>query len=309
MNQGRSVLPLVAWLPSLITAFFFSPQIVSPYSSTTSAGGPRIAVRQAALTRGGGRERRRFDIPQNKLADSAERVVDRALEEARRREHALLTNEHVCLAFAQVEWDMFGQVMRDLGTEPARNPAGARRAPAAAAERARPRAPRRAVDQAAVQAGAAAREPLRPPHRRGDRSLLGDLRGDAGHSRSRSSGATASSRRRWSSRLATRMRDHELREERLKKRFELPPFLKHFATNLNQLARQDKVPPVFGRDRGDGSGARDPLPSRARQLGAAARRAGRRQDRDRRRPRAADRVRAGDACRSACATARSSTCR
>jgi ATP-dependent Clp protease ATP-binding subunit ClpA len=50
------------------------------------------------------------------------------------------------------------------------------------------------------------------------------------------------------SRLTTRMRDHELREERLKKRFELPPFLKHFATNLNQLARQDKVPPVFGRD-------------------------------------------------------------
>src|SRR5690242_10598636 len=49
-------------------------------------------------------------------------------------------------------------------------------------------------------------------------------------------------------RLAARMRDHELREERLKKRFELPPFLKHFATNLNQLARQDKVPPVFGRD-------------------------------------------------------------
>ena len=44
------------------------------------------------------------------------------------------------------------------------------------------------------------------------------------------------------------MRDMELRDERLKKRFELPPFLKHFATNLNLLARQDKVPPVFGRD-------------------------------------------------------------
>ena len=59
-----------------------------------------------------------FDIPQNKLADSAERVVDRALDEARRREHALLTNEHVCLAFAQVEWDMFGQVMQDLSLNP-----------------------------------------------------------------------------------------------------------------------------------------------------------------------------------------------
>ena len=50
------------------------------------------------------------------------------------------------------------------------------------------------------------------------------------------------------SRLATRLRDHELREERLKKRFELPAFLKHFATNLNQLAHQDRIPPVFGRD-------------------------------------------------------------
>src|SRR5207245_1327983 len=50
------------------------------------------------------------------------------------------------------------------------------------------------------------------------------------------------------SRLTARMRDMELREERLKKRFELPPFLKHFATNLNLLARQDKLPPVYGRD-------------------------------------------------------------
>src|SRR5690349_11286757 len=50
------------------------------------------------------------------------------------------------------------------------------------------------------------------------------------------------------SRLNARMRDMELREERLKKRFELPPFLKHFATNLNLLARQDKVAPVYGRD-------------------------------------------------------------
>src|SRR3954447_20151963 len=51
------------------------------------------------------------------------------------------------------------------------------------------------------------------------------------------------------SRLNARMRDMELREERLKKRFELPPFLKHFATNLNLLARQDKLPPVFGREK------------------------------------------------------------
>jgi MoxR-like ATPase len=50
------------------------------------------------------------------------------------------------------------------------------------------------------------------------------------------------------SRIATRMRDHELREEQFRKRFELPPFLRNFATNLNLLARQDRIPPVFGRD-------------------------------------------------------------
>src|SRR4029453_5568214 len=59
-----------------------------------------------------------FDIPQGKMAESAERVVNRPLDGARRREHVQLTNEHLCLAFAQVEWDMFGQVMRDLNLNP-----------------------------------------------------------------------------------------------------------------------------------------------------------------------------------------------
>ena len=40
-----------------------------------------------------------------------------------------------------------------------------------------------------------------------------------------------------------------LREEQLTKRLELPPTLKLFATNLNLLARQDRLSPVFGRER------------------------------------------------------------
>jgi len=50
-------------------------------------------------------------------------------------------------------------------------------------------------------------------------------------------------------RLEAQTRELEMDEEWLKKRFELPPSLKHFGTNLNLLARQDKVPPVYGRDR------------------------------------------------------------
>lgn len=37
-------------------------------------------------------------------------------------------------------------------------------------------------------------------------------------------------------------------EEELKKKFELPPNLRHFAVNLNKLAYYDKLPPIIGRE-------------------------------------------------------------
>ena len=188
-----------------------------------------------------------FDIPQNKLADSAERVVDRALDEARRREHALLTNEHVCLAFAQVEWDMFGQVMRDLNLNP-------HEILQALEEHLRllPSTPGREL-RVAPSTKLLFKLALLHASRSGRHSVEAmDLFSAIFEE---TQGIPVSIIRRHGiepealvSRLATRMRDHELREERLKKRFELPPFLKHFATNLNQLARQDRIPPVYGRD-------------------------------------------------------------
>jgi len=188
-----------------------------------------------------------FDIPQNKLAESAERVVDRALDEARRREHALLTNEHVCLAFAQVEWDMFGQVMRDLSLNP-------HEILQALEEHLRilPGAPGRDL-RVAPSTKLLFKLALLHASRSGRHAVEATDLFSAIFEETQ--GIPVSIIRRHGiepealvSRLATRMRDHELREERLKKRFELPPFLKHFATNLNQLARQDKIPPVYGRD-------------------------------------------------------------
>jgi ATP-dependent Clp protease ATP-binding subunit ClpA len=188
-----------------------------------------------------------FDIPQNKMAESAERVVDRALDEARRREHALLTNEHVCLAFAQVEWDMFGEVMRDLELNP-------HEILQALEEHLRllPSVPGREL-RIAPSTKLLFKLALLHASRCGRHTVEATDLFSAIFEETQ--GIPVSIIRRHGiepealvSRLATRMRDHELREERLKKRFELPPFLKHFATNLNQLARQDKVPPVFGRD-------------------------------------------------------------
>jgi ATP-dependent Clp protease ATP-binding subunit ClpA len=188
-----------------------------------------------------------FDIPQSKMAESAERVVDRALDEARRREHALLTNEHVCLAFAHVEWDMFGEVMRDLELNP-------HEILQALEEHLRllPSAPGREL-RIAPSTKLLFKLALLHASRCGRHTVEATDLFSAIFEETQ--GIPVSIIRRHGiepealvSRHATKMRDHELREERLKKRFELPPFLKHFATNLNPLARQDKIPPVFGRD-------------------------------------------------------------
>ena len=188
-----------------------------------------------------------FDIAQSKVGESAQRIVDRAVEESRRRDHAVLGNEHIFLAFAQVEWDLFSQVMRDLEL----NPHAILQAleehlnmvPAFAGRDLRVSPASKLVFKLALHhASRAGRQTIEAA------DLFSAIFEE-------SQGIPVSIIRRHGvepemlvSRISTRMRDIEIREERLKKRFELPPFLKHFATNLNLLARQDRTPPVFGRD-------------------------------------------------------------
>ena len=189
-----------------------------------------------------------LDISPSKIGETAQRIIDRAIEEARRREHALLTNEHIFLAFAQVEWDMFAEVMRDIEL----NPHTILQAieehlhmmPSFAGRELRVSPATKLVFKLALHhASRAGRQTIEAA------DLFSAVFEET-------QGVPVSILRRHGvepevlvTRLNARMRDMELREERLKKRFELPPFLKHFATNLNLLARQDKVPPVFGRDK------------------------------------------------------------
>ena len=188
-----------------------------------------------------------FEIPQSRLAESAERVVERAMEDARRREHALLTNEHVCLAFAEVEWDLFGSVMQDLQLNPHEILQALERH-----MQSLPSSPGRDL-RVAPSTKLLFKLAMLHSSRSGRHSVESSDLFSAIFEETQ--GIPVSIIRQHGiepstlvSRLASRMRDNEMREERLKKRFELPPFLKHFATNLNQLARQDRIPPVFGRE-------------------------------------------------------------
>jgi ATP-dependent Clp protease ATP-binding subunit ClpA len=189
-----------------------------------------------------------LDISPTKIADTAQRIIDRSVEEARRREHAQLTNEHLFLAFAQVEWDTFAEIMRDVELNP--------HAIFQAVEEHLHLAPSVPGRELRVSPATKLVFKLALHHAsRGGRQSIeaGDLLSAV---LEETQGVPVSILRRHGvepellvSRVGARMRDLELRDERLKKRFELPPFLKHFATNLNLLARQDKVPPVYGRDK------------------------------------------------------------
>ena len=188
-----------------------------------------------------------LDIPKERLGESADRVLSRSIEEARRRDHVLLTSEHVCVAFAQVEWTTFQDVLQELHIDahemlraleehlrqmPARAGSDLRMAPAT----------RLLFKLALLHASRFGRHSVEAV------DLFSAVFEE-------SQGATVAIVRRYGvepekvmSRLGARMREQEALEERMRRKYELPPFLKHFATNLNQLARQDRVPPAYGRE-------------------------------------------------------------
>ena len=188
-----------------------------------------------------------FDIAPGKIGESAQRIVDRAVEGARRRRNVLLTTEHVFLAFAQVEWDAFTQAMRDLELNP--------HDVLAALEQHMEALPTGSLPD--VQVAATTRQVLKLALQQATRAGRPVI--DAADLFwaifDESQGAPVAIIRRHGvepamlvARVVARLRDDEQQEEQLRKQFELPPFLRQVATNLNLLARQDRVPPVYGRD-------------------------------------------------------------
>jgi ATP-dependent Clp protease ATP-binding subunit ClpC len=188
-----------------------------------------------------------LDLDLTKLAESGLRVIGRAEDEARRRGQDLLTSEHLFIAFAQVEWGLYARVLRDLTIRPedllSAVEAAVETVPSVSARSVRmteltQELVRRAINHATTLGREQAES----------YDLFVSLLAE------RQSGPALIVRRfgtdgeMITARLMGIVRDIELRDEKLRKRFDLPPFLKQFAVNLNLLARQDKLPPVFGRD-------------------------------------------------------------
>ncbi len=183
----------------------------------------------------------------DKFSDSGQRILEHALNESRRRDQNYVAVEHILKALADEEADLFNATMRDLAVDPrvvrlqiekrlemSRQHVGKgfRIAPDTtdlfkrAMERARAQG-RKTIEATDIFTALSQDE----------RGLFVEVLRGLGASPE----AVVEN-------VRSRVHIREQEEEQYKKKFELPPYLKHFGVSLNRLARMDKIPPTIGRE-------------------------------------------------------------
>lgn len=183
----------------------------------------------------------------DKFGESGQRVLENALGESRRRDQNYISVEHIISALAKEESDLFNSTIRSLAIDPdvvtqaidkrldnARQHVGKgfRIAPDTtdlfkrAMERARSRG-RKTIEATDIFDVLSNYDSLFV-------EVLKNL------------GAKPEA---VVEHVRTNVDNREQQDEQYRKKFELPPYLKHFGISLNRLARQDKIPPTIGREK------------------------------------------------------------
>ena len=189
-----------------------------------------------------------IDAYKDKFSDRGRRVLEAALDESRKRDQNYVAIEHILHAVVREEEDLFTSTMRDLAVDPRsvklliekrldsgrqHTGKGFRIAPETtelfkrAMDRARSQG-RRVIDASDIFYVLSNDE----------RSILNDVLQNLGVP----ADEVAQTAR-------TRIRKREKEEERVRQKYELPSFLRHFGLSMNKLARQDKIPPTIGREK------------------------------------------------------------
>ena len=183
----------------------------------------------------------------DKFSESGQKVIYRAIEESRRRDHNFLSVEHIFTALGDVETSLFTEILQSINVDP------------------------QMVSQMLEQELAKSRQYV------GKKMYIADttrelfnrsLKRARGQGRQTiesfdlfatlfadPAGSPAEILRRLGAdpnfavdTITQQVRQREEHDESMRKKFDLPPYLKHFGTSLNKLARQDKLPPTIGRE-------------------------------------------------------------
>jgi ATP-dependent Clp protease ATP-binding subunit ClpA len=183
----------------------------------------------------------------DKFSESGQRIFQNALNESRRRDQNYISVEHIVSALSKEEPDLFNSTMRSLALDPinvaraiehrldtARQHVGkgVRIAPDTtdlfkrALERARSRG-RKTIEATDIFDVLSKYD-----------SLFVDVL--------RSLGANPEA---VVEQVRTNVDEREQKDEQYRKKFDLPPYLKHFGLSLNRMARADKIAPTIGREK------------------------------------------------------------
>lgn len=188
-----------------------------------------------------------IDAYKDKFSESGQRVLETALDESKRRDQNYVSVEHILHALVDEEADLFNSTMRDLSVDPRsvklliEKRIDSTRQHTGKGFRIAPETTdlfKRSMDRARAQG----RRVIEASDifyvlSNDDRSLLNDVLQNLG---------VPSEELAQTARTIIKKRERD--EEKARKKYALPSYLKHFGVSLNKLARQDKLPPTIGRD-------------------------------------------------------------
>ncbi|HEX2489649.1 MAG TPA: ATP-dependent Clp protease ATP-binding subunit [Blastocatellia bacterium] len=184
----------------------------------------------------------------DKFSETGQKVVRRAIEVSKSRDHNFLSVVHLFTALGEIESALFSETMQAVGIDPHSvtrllDQELAKSALHVGRKMAIPEPTRDLFNRALRRARSQGRQTIE------SYDLFAALFTDQ-------SGVPAEILRRLgvdpadaTETISQRVRTREEQTESLRKKYELPPYLKHFGVSLNKLARQDKLPPIIGRER------------------------------------------------------------
>lgn len=174
-------------------------------------------------------------------------ILNIAIEESKKRQQSHLSVEHLLLAFSQAEDTFFREVMFDLGLDPQVVLEQVEQCLASSAEylgvgmRVTP-ATKNILRLAWKEAQHSGRKLIESSD-----LFIAFFQVEEGITEKLFSNLGVESSKVLRT-VTQKVRVLEREREQYKKKFELPPHLKHYGVNLNKLARWGKLPPIIGRD-------------------------------------------------------------
>ncbi|HEV7474279.1 MAG TPA: ATP-dependent Clp protease ATP-binding subunit [Pyrinomonadaceae bacterium] len=184
----------------------------------------------------------------DKFGESGQRILDHALSESRQRDQNFVSVEHILQALMHEEPDMFNSAMRELSLDPIvvkiaidKRLDTSRQQHVGKGFRISPDTTdlfKRAMERARAQG----RKVIEATDIFSALTNYDSLFVEVLKNMGANPDAVAEN-------VQAQVSKREREEEQYRKKYELPPYLKHFGVSLNRLARTDKIAPTIGREK------------------------------------------------------------